>query len=77
MAWILAQGDDFIVIPGTTKIKNLEENVVASQVKLTKEEEKEIRNACEKANIVGGRYPEALNNLLFADSAPKKNQTNN
>ena len=26
LAWILAQGDDFIVIPGTSKIKNLEEN---------------------------------------------------
>ena len=76
MAWILAQGDDFIIIPGTTKIKNLEENVVASQVKLSKEEKKEIRNACENANIVSGRYPEALNNLLFADSVLKKNYIN-
>ena len=29
LAWILAQGNDFIVIPGTSKIKNLEENVAS------------------------------------------------
>jgi aryl-alcohol dehydrogenase-like predicted oxidoreductase len=73
LAWILNQGEDFIVIPGTTKIKNLEENVAAAQIKLNKEEEKEIRTACEQADISGGRYPEATSFLLFADSAPKKN----
>jgi len=73
LAWILNQGEDFIVIPGTTKIKNLEENVAAAQIKLNKEEEKEIRTACEQADISGGRYPEAASSLLFADSAPKKN----
>jgi aryl-alcohol dehydrogenase-like predicted oxidoreductase len=73
LAWILSQGEDFIVIPGTTKIKNLEENVAAAQIKLSKEEEKEIRTACEQADISGGRYPEATSSLLFADSAPKKN----
>jgi aryl-alcohol dehydrogenase-like predicted oxidoreductase len=73
LAWILSQGEDFIVIPGTSKIKNLEENVGAAQVKLTKEEEKEIRTTCEKADVVGGRYPEAFSSVLFGDSAPKKN----
>ena len=73
LTWILSQGEDFIVIPGTSKIKNLEENVAAAQIKLTKEEEQEIRTACEKADVVGGRYPEAAKSLLFADSAPKKN----
>ena len=72
LAWILAQGDDFVLIPGTTKVKNLEENVGALNVKLSKEEVKEIRNACEKANIVGGRYPEMLSSTLYGDSAPKK-----
>jgi aryl-alcohol dehydrogenase-like predicted oxidoreductase len=73
LAWILSQGEDFIVIPGTTKIKNLEENVAAGQIQLTKEEEKEIRTACEQADVVGGRYPDATKSLLFGDSAPKKN----
>jgi aryl-alcohol dehydrogenase-like predicted oxidoreductase len=73
LAWILAQGEDFIVIPGTTKIKNLDENAGAAQIKLSKEEEQEIRNACEKADVAGERYPEAMSINLFADSAPKKN----
>jgi aryl-alcohol dehydrogenase-like predicted oxidoreductase len=73
LAWILSQGEDFIVIPGTTKIKNLEENVAAGQIQLTKEEEKEIRTACEQADVVGGRYPDATKSLLFGDSAPKTN----
>ena len=72
LAWILNQGEDFIVIPGTTKIKNLEENVVAGQIQISEEEEKEIRAACEKADVAGGRYPEATKSLLFGDSAPKK-----
>ncbi|CAF1021584.1 unnamed protein product [Adineta steineri] len=72
LAWIHAQGEDFFVIPGTTKIKNLEENVGAAGVKLSKEEEQEIRQACENADIVGGRYPESLSASLFGDSAPKK-----
>ena len=72
LAWILAQGDDFIPIPGTTNIKNLEENAAAAQIKLTKEEIKEIREASEKADIQGERYPPALAANLFADSAPKK-----
>ncbi|CAF1202602.1 unnamed protein product [Rotaria sordida] len=73
LAWILSQGEDFIVIPGTTKITNLEENIAAAQIKISKEEEKIIRTACREADIGGGRYPEGFSYLLFADSAPKKN----
>ena len=73
LAWILAQGNDFIVIPGTTKIKNLEENVAAAQIRLNTEEIKEIREACEKADVAGERYPEFACASLFSDSAPKKN----
>jgi aryl-alcohol dehydrogenase-like predicted oxidoreductase len=73
LAWILAQGDDFIIIPGTTKIKNLEENVGAAQIKLSKEEIKQIREACEKADVVGERYPEFACGHLLSDSAPQKN----
>lgn len=53
LAWILAQGEDFFVIPGTTKIKNVKENVGAAEVTLTKEEVKELRKACEDAGRVG------------------------
>ncbi|CAF1242039.1 unnamed protein product [Adineta steineri] len=73
LAWILAQGDDFIPIPGTSKIKNLEENAGAAQIKLSKEEVKEIRDACEKADVQGDRYDPRFSAHLFGDSAPKKN----
>jgi aryl-alcohol dehydrogenase-like predicted oxidoreductase len=73
LAWILAQGDDFIPIPGTSKIKNLEENVAAAQIKLSKEEIQEIREVCEKADVAGERFPKSMCTNLFADSAPKKN----
>ncbi|KAI8021033.1 Perakine reductase [Camellia lanceoleosa] len=35
LAWILHQRDDMVPIPGTTKIKNLDENIGAVRVKLT------------------------------------------
>ncbi|CAF1127933.1 unnamed protein product [Rotaria sordida] len=73
LAWVLAQGDDFIPIPGTTKIKNLEENVAAAQIQLSKDEINEIRQACMKADIAGERYPKQMSASLFGDSAPKKN----
>ena len=72
LAWILAQGEDFIPIPGTTKIKNLEENAAAAQIKLSKEEVTEIRKACQAADTAGERYPASMTAHLFADSAPKK-----
>ncbi|CAF1311536.1 unnamed protein product [Adineta steineri] len=73
LAWILAQGDDFIPIPGTSKIKNLEENAGATEIKLSKKEIQEIRDACEKADVQGERYPPMFTALASGDSAPKKN----
>ena len=75
LAWILAQGSDFVLIPGTSKVKNLEENVAATKAKLSKGEVQEIRSVCEKANIVGGRYPETLSSALYGNSAPQKMQS--
>ncbi|KZO91927.1 Aldo/keto reductase [Calocera viscosa TUFC12733] len=43
LAWILAQGEDFIPIPGTKNIKYLEENVGAAYVKLTQDEVARVR----------------------------------
>ncbi|CAF1375676.1 unnamed protein product [Adineta ricciae] len=72
LAWILAQGEQFFVIPGTTKIKNLDENIGASQVKLSKEEIEEIRQACQNADTAGERYTKEHSKHLYGDSAPKK-----
>ncbi|MCJ1305960.1 hypothetical protein MMC08_008777, partial [Hypocenomyce scalaris] len=70
LAWLMAQGEDIIPIPGTKKIKYLEENLGAVEVKLTREEMGEIRDAVESAEVHGGRYPEAMAATLFADTPP-------
>ncbi len=68
LAWLLAQGDDIIPIPGTKKIKYLEENLGALDVKLSGEEEKEIRSLVEGTEVHGLRYPEAMVGYLYADT---------
>lgn len=40
------------------------------KIKLSKEEEAEIRKACEEAEPAGSRYPEAFATSLFADTPP-------
>jgi aryl-alcohol dehydrogenase-like predicted oxidoreductase len=72
LAWLLAQGPDVIPIPGTKRIKYLEENLAALKVELSTEEEKEIRGVLEKSKVAGDRYPTEWLNGLFADSAPLK-----
>lgn len=69
LAWILAQGDIF-PIPGTSKVKYLEENVAANDVQLTKEEVAEIRSIVEAAEVHGERYPEAYMSEVFRDTPP-------
>lgn len=64
----MAQGDDIIPIPGTKKIKYLEENLGALNVVLSKEEEGEIRGLVEAAEVHGGRYPEAMMRFCYADT---------
>ncbi|KAG7440146.1 Aldo/keto reductase [Guyanagaster necrorhizus] len=59
LAWILAQGDDFVVIPGTKKIRYLEENLGAAKVKLSQEEVAAIRILAEESDIPGERYSAA------------------
>ena len=59
-----------VQIPGTTNPQRLEENLGALKVKLSKEEDQEIRKACENAQVSGGRYPEAFSKALFADTPP-------
>lgn len=70
LAWLMAQGNDIIPIPGTTNLGRLEENLGSLKITLSKEEEQEIREACENAEIKGSRYPEAMAKALFADTPP-------
>jgi aryl-alcohol dehydrogenase-like predicted oxidoreductase len=57
IAWILAQGEDVIPIPGTRSIKYLEENTAAAHVELTDEEVAGLRRAAEATELTGDRYP--------------------
>ncbi|KAI6043906.1 NADP-dependent oxidoreductase domain-containing protein [Pisolithus marmoratus] len=67
LAWLLAQGNDIIPIPGTKKIKYLKENLDSVHVHLSPEEIQEIRSFVEKADwIVGDRYPPADMKALYA-----------
>ncbi len=56
LAWLLAQGDDIVPIPGTKKSKYLLENAGAVNVKLTKEELQRIDAAAPKGSAAGERY---------------------
>lgn len=56
LAWVLAQGDDVVPIPGTKRRKYLEENIVAASVKLSKSELADIEEAAPKGFAAGGRY---------------------
>ncbi|KAL6921617.1 hypothetical protein ACHAPO_010988 [Fusarium lateritium] len=55
LAWLLDQSPNVFVIPGTKKIKYLEENVGAAKVTLSKEEDQELRRLVEDAEVAGGR----------------------
>ncbi|KAH8819765.1 NADP-dependent oxidoreductase domain-containing protein [Xylogone sp. PMI_703] len=69
-AWLMAQGDEIIPIPGTRSIKYLEQNVGAVHVKLTEEEKKEIRAGVDSVQIKGDRYAGPLQSLVLADTPP-------
>ncbi|KAF7290631.1 Aldo-keto reductase [Mycena indigotica] len=70
LAWILAQGPEFVLIPGTKSIKYLTENIGASKVQLSAEEVAEVRaiaEECETA-IPGTRYAGQRMEWLLLDS---------
>ncbi|CAB4440580.1 unnamed protein product [Rhizophagus irregularis] len=58
LAWVLAQGDNIVAIPGTKKIKYLEENLEGTKIHLTPEELSEIRQIINSIEIIGTRYQE-------------------
>jgi len=56
LAWVLAQGDDIVPIPGTTRRKHLEENVGALDVSLSAADLSSIDEAAPKGGAAGERY---------------------
>ncbi len=59
LAWLLAQGDDIIPIPGTRRISRLEENLGALKVPLSTNDLMRIHQALPPGAAKGTRYPEA------------------
>jgi aryl-alcohol dehydrogenase-like predicted oxidoreductase len=57
LAWLLAQGDDIIPIPGTKRRAYLEENVAALNVKLTPDDLRRIDEVAPRGAASGERYP--------------------
>ncbi|WIX79801.1 aldo/keto reductase [Amycolatopsis carbonis] len=60
LAWVQAQGDDVVPIPGTKRRKYLEENVAAAQLELSEEDIAAIEQAAPADAVAGARYPERL-----------------
>src|SRR5438270_11457954 len=64
LAWVLAQGNDIVPIPGTKRRKYLQENVGSLNVLLTSEDLARIEEAAPKNAFAGSRYPEEMMKLL-------------
>jgi aryl-alcohol dehydrogenase-like predicted oxidoreductase len=64
LAWILAQKPGMIPIPGTTKLRRLEENIGAAGIELTPDDVRQIDSATSKIPVQGARYPENLQKLV-------------
>lgn len=63
LAWILKQKPWIVPIPGTRKVERLEENLGAADVDLTEGDMGQIDTALSQIEIVGARYPEAMERL--------------
>jgi len=66
LAWVLAQAEDIVPIPGTKRITYLEENVAALGLKLTQEDLKRIEEISPRDVAAGSRYPEPGMKLVNA-----------
>ncbi|MFI6301653.1 aldo/keto reductase [Amycolatopsis thailandensis] len=60
LAWVQAQGDDVVPIPGTKRRKYLEENAAAAELELSEVDIEAIEKAAPVEAIAGERYPERL-----------------
>ncbi|QRV88122.1 aldo/keto reductase family protein [Ceratobasidium sp. AG-Ba] len=68
LAFLLAQGDNVIPIPGSKTIEYNEENMLVEYIKLTPQEAASLRKAIEETEIPGDRYPQWVTQTLFRDT---------
>ena len=64
LAWVLAQGGDIVPIPGTKRVKYLEDNMGAVGVELSEADENEIDQACAEFQVAGERYPKDMMSMV-------------
>jgi len=64
LAWVLAQGDDIVPIPGTKRRNYLQENIGALDVNLTSKDLARIDEVAPRDAFAGSRYPEEMMRLL-------------
>jgi aryl-alcohol dehydrogenase-like predicted oxidoreductase len=64
LAWLLAQKPWIVPIPGTTKLRRLEENLAAVTLQLSPDNLRELDIAASKIAVQGARYPEELQKLV-------------
>jgi len=64
LAWVLAQGEDIVPIPGTKHRRYLEENIAAAEIVLSTDELDAIEQVLPKGSASGGRYPAAMMELI-------------
>ena len=58
LAWVMAHGEDIVPIPGTTRVKNLEENVASLDIELTDDDLRDLDAVFPKGAAAGDRYPD-------------------
>jgi len=73
LAWVLHQGDDVVPIPGTTKAKNLDENIGSLNVRLSQQDLEEIAGSLPVDEVAGLRTYEFMyhKSWKFADTPQK------
>ncbi|HBY64668.1 MAG TPA: aldo/keto reductase, partial [Solibacterales bacterium] len=64
LAWVLAQGEDIVPIPGTKRRKYLEENAAALEIRLGAEELRRIEEVSPRGAVAGERYPASMMQLV-------------
>jgi aryl-alcohol dehydrogenase-like predicted oxidoreductase len=58
LAWVLAQGEDIVPIPGTKRVSYLEQNLAAASITLTAEDRKRLDEVAPRGATAGDRYPD-------------------
>ena len=64
LAWLLAQKPWIVPIPGTRRLERLDENLGSADLDLTTEDLAELDSASTNVQVVGDRYPEAMQKMI-------------